>query len=395
MKILLLKYTALGWKDLYQTLIALGHEVSCMDYTPKSFEEDPIMEEYFMNLLSKETYDVLISFNYFQVIAKVCYHYNMNYLAWVWDSPLLTLYSPTIKFSTNYIFIFDRVLKEKLKIKNIDTIYHLPLAVNHRRLEQIIIDEEDEIKYKSDISFVGRMYTNKLSYDSLTTIPDYYRGYLEAIIKAQTKIQGYNFLEEVISDEIVNGICSRTEFYLGDKFTGSLKNVIADVFLGTKVTQLERMETLRCLASYYKINLYTDEIIEMIPGVECKGGIDYYDQMPKVFRLSKINLNITHRTIQSGIPLRVFDIMGAGGFVLSNYQPELTDLFTEGEELAIYYNLDDLIRKVTYYLAHEEERRRIAEAGCKKVRTMHNYEIRLKQMLETVTEEAKRGRGLQ
>jgi spore maturation protein CgeB len=233
------------------------------------------------------------------------------------------------------------------------------------------------------------MYSNKISYDALTTLPDYYRGYLEAIIKAQTKVQGYNFLEEVMSDDIVNGICSRTEFYLGDKFTGSLKNVIADIFLGTKVTQLERMETLRYLASYYKINLYTDEIIDTIPGVVCKGGVDYYDQMPKVFQLSKINLNITHRTIQSGLPLRVFDIMGAGGFVLTNYQPELADLFTEGEELAIYYNLDDLLRKVTYYLTHEEERRRIAEAGCNKVRMMHNYEIRLNQMLETVMKGSK------
>ena len=37
--------------------------------------------------------------------------------------------------------------------------------------------------------------------------------------------------------------------------------------------------------------------------------------MPEVFRKSKINLNITLRSIISGISLRVYDILGAGGSV--------------------------------------------------------------------------------
>lgn len=56
-----------------------------------------------------------------------------------------------------------------------------------------------------------------------------------------------------------------------------------------------------------------------------KGPIDYYNEMPYVFNNSRINLNITLRSIKSGIPLRAMDICGAGGFLLSNYQADFYD----------------------------------------------------------------------
>ena len=57
--------------------------------------------------------------------------------------------------------------------------------------------------------------------------------------------------------------------------------------------------------------------------------------MPLIFRESKINLNITLRSITSGMPLRALDIMGAGGFLLSNYQQELAENYIDGEELVL------------------------------------------------------------
>ena len=112
--------------------------------------------------------------------------------------------------------------------------------------------------------------------------------------------------------------------------------------------------------------------------------MDYVSQMPVVFRNSKINLNMSLRSIQSGIPLRALDIMGAGGFLLSNYQPELAEYFEDGKELALYGNAQELMDKAAYYLAHEEERQQVAAAGLHKVRELFSYEVRVKQMLELI-----------
>ena len=92
-----------------------------------------------------------------------------------------------------------------------------------------------------------------------------------------------------------------------------------------------------------------------------------------MFKKSKINLNITLRSIKNGIPLRAFDIMGAEGFLLSNFQAGFWDLFVPGEDFVYYENKEDLVRKVGYYLKHEDERKAIARNGHEKVAARHTY----------------------
>lgn len=103
--------------------------------------------------------------------------------------------------------------------------------------------------------------------------------------------------------------------------------------------------------------------------------------MPLIFHFSKINLNITSKSIRTGLPLRIFDILGCGGFCLTNYQSELADYFTIGQDLECYTDANDLSEKVTYYLSHEEERAEIARNGFETVQKYHNYPERLLQML--------------
>ena len=113
------------------------------------------------------------------------------------------------------------------------------------------------------------------------------------------------------------------------------------------------------------------------------GEVHYMYEMPLVFKYSKINLNITLRSIRNGIPLRAMDIMGAGGFLLTNYQNDLSECFTIGEDLDIYTSPDDLLSKCEYYLSHEKERIEIAENGYQKVLNHYTYEKQLQKMLSS------------
>ena len=115
------------------------------------------------------------------------------------------------------------------------------------------------------------------------------------------------------------------------------------------------------------------------------GPVRYWDESPVVFYNSRINLNFTIRNIRSGIPLRVWDILAAGGFCITNFQPELVMYFKNGEELVWFEDEADLVKKVGYYLSHEDERKRIALNGQKKVRELHNYDVRLRAIEEAIT----------
>ena len=106
--------------------------------------------------------------------------------------------------------------------------------------------------------------------------------------------------------------------------------------------------------------------------------------MPKVFYLSKINLNISLKSIRTGIPLRVLDILGCGGFLITNFQEELLDYFSIGEDIEVYTYLGDLREKADFYLKNDEIRKQIAESGLRKVKKEFTFEQRMEQILKNI-----------
>ena len=92
-------------------------------------------------------------------------------------------------------------------------------------------------------------------------------------------------------------------------------------------------------------------------------------------------MNITLKSIQTGIPLRCMDIMGSGSFLLTNFQSDLLDYFIPGEDFVYYENEDDLISKVSYYLTHESERQQIITNCTEKMRDAHTFEHRVHTMI--------------
>ena len=157
--------------------------------------------------------------------------------------------------------------------------------------------------------------------------------------------------------------------------------------LGFKIAEIERRRALIELSKHYKVNVYSNSDVSDLLRIQYCGSVDYWSEMPKVFRMSKINLNFTIPNIKSGIPLRIWDVLGCGGFLLTNYQAEIPYYFKEGEDLVCFDGLEDLCEKVGYYLEHEEERKRIAWNGYRKVREKHSYIERIRTILDTVAGE--------
>ncbi|MBN1680498.1 MAG: glycosyltransferase [Anaerolineae bacterium] len=82
--------------------------------------------------------------------------------------------------------------------------------------------------------------------------------------------------------------------------------------------------------------------------------------------------------------MRLFEACGVGAFQIADDRPGITDWFTVGEHLVTYRDPDHLRELVTYYLAHEDERRRIAAAGQAHVHANHTYEQRMARLMALV-----------
>ena len=389
MKILYLEWNSYCNEDMKECLRKEGHEVEICPFMEGIRVKQEEAEQILRPRLSGAKYDFVFSFNYIPLVSNICNEFEVPYVSWVYDSPYIHVYSYTVLNPCNYIFLFDYAVYRELHEAGIQTVYYLPLGVNPERVERLQNTPEKQKKFGADVSFVGSLYNEPKHrlYDKFAGVSPYAKGYLDAIIDAQKKVYGYYFLGELLDDGILEEL---QRVYPTDPNAPSVmkpRDIYADYVLARQVTALERQEILTLLGqrmSDYEIKLFTNNVQTNIKGVQVAGQVDYNKEMPYVFANSKINLNITLKSIKTGIPLRVFDIMGSKGFLLTNYQEEMLQYFEPGVDFVYYENYEDLLSKADYYLTHEEERLAIAENGYCKVCEEHNIAGRIREMIEVV-----------
>jgi spore maturation protein CgeB len=135
--------------------------------------------------------------------------------------------------------------------------------------------------------------------------------------------------------------------------------------------------------------------------VECWGfgwpsGALEHAEMVDVFASSRVNLNLSNSSEVPGLRARLrrlldfhpppprppqikgrnFEVPGCGGFLLTERVPHLERYFELDREVAVFDGVDDLLDKVGYWLAHEQERQRVADAGYRRVLAEHTYDHR-------------------
>jgi len=295
------------------------------------------------------------------------------------------LYSYTLINPNNYVFLFDKQQYLEFKNAGINTVYYSVLPVNSTIIDFLMTKDFDRDKLSADVSFVGALYHEDHNFfDRLSGLKDYSKGYLDGIMAAQLKIYGYNFIEELLNEDITKDLIRVSPYKNDYQGVETPQYIYANYFINRKLTQMERMSLLTALSKETPLKLYTLDRSIQIPGATNMGAVDYYSEMPYVFHNSKINLNITLRSIKTGIPLRCMDILGAGGFLMTNFQSDFLEYFTPDEDFVFYEDEADLVKKTLYYLEHEDERIRIAQNGHQKAKEQHSFEKCFARILEII-----------
>lgn len=378
MKILYYAWKEFTYIDAIDALRALGHEVTVDTTDYESFDEDERLISVLTQKAKQIRADVIFSFNFFPDLSRVAECLGITYMCWCYDSPLTTLESKTLTYPGNRVFLFDRGLYSRYKNAGVDTVYHMPLACNTQRLEKAVNGLIG--KYDHDVCFLGNMYSGEKDfYGQIKYLPDYIRGYVDSTIEVAMKIYGADIISETITHEICERIAEYVKFDLGPLYNECNDNVIRSM-IQKHTTMIERQRLLAVISEYYKVDHYAKKKEDSIKA-NYMGYADYIEEMPKVFATSRINLNITLRSIISGIPLRVIDILGSGGFCLTNYQAEIAEYFENDKSIVWYESHEELFEKLGYYMRADSEREEIAAKGHMIVAGEFSYENRLRDML--------------
>lgn len=345
----------------------------------KNYDEEFIFEFSKKYQLSK--YDAVFSIDFWPPIAMACYKNNIKYVAWSYDCPF-DLLNPeeALALPNVYCFVFDKEQRKTYFDIGINNIFYMPLGVNVSRYKKIDRSNSKCNKYKTDVSFVGKLYEN--SYPLIRAgVNDNTANLLDRIIETQTNLLPNNVLGQLVTEGLVNVINDEMHANDPDFCDTATKGKIIYA-LESEITRKERIAMLNLCGRRYKTDFYSKSNFDLLEGVNKHGYVNYWEEMPWIFAASKINLNPTLKAIHAGVSLRAFDITACGGFMLTNRQAELEELFTVGEEIGGYNNIVDFVEKLEYYMTHEEERLKIAEAGRNRCFKDHGMDKRLKEIFK-------------
>jgi len=114
--------------------------------------------------------------------------------------------------------------------------------------------------------------------------------------------------------------------------------------------------------------------------------LNYEDELPAYYRDCPVNLNTTSVQMATTVNQRVFDCPTAGGFLLTDEQAHLHDLFEVDLDIATYRTPEEAREKMQWFLAHPLSRKEFIERGQKRILGEHTYTHRLKAIAARLKE---------
>lgn len=378
-RVLIVDTEEIAFPAMELALLRLGYSVEVYFENVSSIRYEEELVNRMTEWMKNNDYLFVFTFDYSPNVGEAAQRSNMKYVSWAWDSPLLQYAFNQAQYPTLYACMFDRGEINDLKKLGLKNVLHMPLATDPHVSSLISVNKEDEKIYSHDISFIGKMYDTDI-------INEYKEKYDEKSINIINQIISEDLCDWNDSRKIYNDLddCIREDYYKNResiKIPYYYEKYFQCTFF-SNIAYLERVKILNSLAAKYKVDIYTKGDTSELKNINIHGPINSVVGAPKVYRLSKINLNITNRSIKTGVPLRIFEIMGVGGFVISNYQEELAELFEEDKEIVLFKTVDELLDKVSYYLTHDNERKNIAQKGYQKTKDRYNYDVAIEKLLK-------------
>lgn len=364
----------------------MGHEVVLYEKSMEYVEEHEEEYESFGLFLQSEKPDVVISTIFFQIVAAYTHELGIKYAVYGMDSPHYAAWVPEYPRLDNvYLFHFDSREVERFQSCGYTNVTYLPLAAGVTWADTIHTSGTDRKKFGSAVSFVGGLYGDNPFDTCAGRLPQPVQEHIWNQLENSAFLwDGKERLQEGVSEELLRICQTVTPELCNPGFTMEDDYYFRQWTLARKLSNIERTLLFEQLAGQYDFRLYTREK-EVVPeSIHRYPPVNAMTEQLKVFQSSGVNLNVTLRSIESGVPLRVFDILSVGGFVLTDYRKDAEELFREDEEIVMFRTPEEMMEKLAFYTTHETERKRIARNGHRRARAEYSYERMLEEILQKI-----------
>ncbi len=274
--------------------------------------------------------------------------YGFKTVIWMTDDPYYTDITKVI--TPYYDFVFTQEINcvsfyTSLGCKNV---YHLPLAVDLN----IYYPKNVDKNYNTDILFIGNAFWNRVEF--FDSIADY-------LVSKNIMISGLWW------DRLKNYQLLRHKIYLNRWLS---PEETANYYNGAKIV----------------INLHRSSgDANFNRGNE---GARHSVIDPNKLQLAPDGINQNSGKIKAlSLNPRTFEISACGAFQLTDERSDLSDFYTPGYDVVTYDTSADFVRKVEYYLTHEEERKLMEGRALDRIRNEHTFYHRISKLITIVLSE--------
>ncbi|MDA7977416.1 MAG: glycosyltransferase [Pirellulales bacterium] len=257
-------------------------------------------------------------------------HRNMRHIAW--DSGQVTVL-------------------DELGILDAGRVCWHPVATYSAFLDVGASGEEKPLT--ADVSFVGNIYLKLLEADARYQAEES-RRLIEDICAVKTKQ-----LHRPTWKLLVKAMRNAEPMKFSEFFD------LYRLMSASAINSLARLAVLGGIN--HEVSLYglfadpdSRELLARYPNLKFAGEAHHFDELPKVYAGSQINVCVSNGLIHEGTPSKFIDCVAAGGFALCDRKADLVRLFGTDINQILYDNVEELNQKIDHFLTRPEERQEIA-----------------------------------
>lgn len=295
---------------------------------------------------------------------------KIPFVTWFVDDPRIIMMDYDIYSSLYSVAItWERAYIQPLQDLGFPYVHQVPLGVDATRFDSGPADA-----WRFPPTFVGHSMVNfaEEEWAKLQDEPTLAAAITKALAAGRVTRETFaKGLPAMLDGEVIRAVprqkLNHAELYLCVEGTRRIRHAFAKALIPEEVV-------MRGEEGWQKVTPFAD------------GPVNYKHDIGIFYRECEVNLNTTSIQMLTTVNQRVFDCPASGGFLLTDAQPEIPELYVPDKEIVTYGSHEECIDKLRFYRAHPEARRPIIEAGRRRAIEEHSYERRLQRIVGIVRE---------
>jgi spore maturation protein CgeB len=327
--------------------------------------------------------DFVLTVNHFGLdsqgrLSELLERLGLPLASWFVDNPhlILSRYQGLARPGTA-LFTWDADNVQSLGAAGFEHVHYLPLATDVSRFRPGLPSGPET--WRADVSFVGDSMVRAVS-ESLAAcaaVPELVRNYVDIAA---------GFGES--SERDVDAYLASAHPELAARLRAlpdTTQRLACESLLTWEATRQYRWACVTALEPFAPVIAGDSEgwcnAFGPVSSARFLPRLDYYDDLPRFYPMSRVSLNCTSRQMKGAVNQRVFDVPASGGFVLTDRREQLDRLFEPGREVLVYDEPGEVAELTLRCLKDGALRLRVGDAARARILAQHTYVHRMAELL--------------